>query len=60
MQKDQLKRIIKLLNLTQSDNDAEALSAIRKVNEMLITRNITWSELINYKEPKKTHGSTWN
>lgn len=39
--------IIKLLNLSQSDNDHEALSAIRKVNAILKHNKISWASLIS-------------
>lgn len=35
-------KIIALLNLTQSDNDHEALLAIRKANNFLKKKNLTW------------------
>lgn len=39
-------RIIKLLNLTTSDNDHEALSAIRSVNKLLKQNNQMWDDVI--------------
>lgn len=39
-------KIIKLLNLTTSDNDNEALSAIRTCNAMLKKANLRWEKLI--------------
>lgn len=40
-----LSKIIKLLALTQSSNDNEALSAIRKANALLKENNKTWESL---------------
>lgn len=39
-------RLAKLLALTGSDNDAEALAAIRKANEMVRGQNLTWAEVV--------------
>jgi hypothetical protein len=36
-------KIIKLLNLSSSDSDGEALSAIRAANRMLGEKNVRWS-----------------
>lgn len=43
---DNLK-ILKLLELTSSPNDSEALSAIRKANGYLKNNNIRWEQYIN-------------
>jgi hypothetical protein len=40
------ERLIKLLNLTGSENDAEALSAIRRSNVLLRRHRTTWAELL--------------
>lgn len=39
-------RLAKLLALTTSDNDAEALSAMRKANEVVKGQNMTWAEVV--------------
>ncbi len=41
-----LSQITKLLALTQSDNDHEALLAARKANAILKSNNTMWHELI--------------
>lgn len=40
------EKIVKLLMLTTSENDGEALSAIRKANLILKKTNRTWLELL--------------
>lgn len=40
-------KLVKLLNLTQSDNDNEALTAIRMANKLLKSQNKTWEDVIN-------------
>ncbi|SRR5216683_436322 len=40
------ERLIKLLNLTESEHDAEALSAIRRSNVLLRRHRTTWAELL--------------
>ena len=40
-------KLIKLLNLTRSENDGEALSAIRKVNMLMGKVDMTWETVIN-------------
>jgi hypothetical protein len=42
-------KIIKLLSLTQSDNDNEALSAIRMANKILRANEITWDAFMGHK-----------
>lgn len=39
-------RLIKLLNLTQSDNDNEALSALRKANALLKKAGKAWEDFL--------------
>jgi len=39
-------RLAKLLSLTQSDNDSEALSAMRMANGMLKKENMTWQQIL--------------
>jgi hypothetical protein len=39
-------RLAKLLSLSQSDNDAESLSAIRKANSMLKKEGLTWQQVL--------------
>lgn len=41
--------LIKLLSLTASDNDAEALSALRKATKILNDSGWTWERLIHGK-----------
>jgi len=53
--------LVKLLNLTDSDNDFEALIAIRKVNLLLKRHGKTWSDMYQPKpvgwETKDTYWS---
>ena len=39
-------QLIKLLNLTRSEYDAEALNAIRRANALLHKRRATWEDLL--------------
>lgn len=39
-------RLVKLLNMTGSSHDAEALVAVRRSNEMLRAAGMTWSDII--------------
>jgi len=41
------ERLIRLLRMTESDRDAEALIAIRKSNEMLRAKGATWADVID-------------
>lgn len=45
MEKEKKGKLIKLLGLTTSSNDHEALAAIRKVNSFLSEDNKTWEEV---------------
>jgi Protein of unknown function (DUF2786) len=44
-------RLAKLLNLTESDQDGEALAAIRKANELLRQHETSWSAALGIVEP---------
>jgi hypothetical protein len=48
------ERLIRLLRMTESDRDAEALIAIRKSNEMLRAHGASWSDIIDLPEPAET------
>lgn len=50
------QRIVKLLMMTTSDNDHEALVAMRKVNQLLKTNKISWQEVL---EPKPNRAYVW-
>ena len=41
---DKLK-LIKILSLTTSSNDSEALSAIRKANEFIVANKLNWNTI---------------
>ena len=45
------ERLIRLLRMTESDRDAEALIAIRKSNQMLRAHNKSWSDVIDLGAP---------
>ena len=44
------RAIVKLLALTQSDSDNEALAAIRKANFLLRSLNMQWHEIVDFYE----------
>ena len=44
-------RLAKLLSMTGSDHDAEALAAIRKANELLRLNKKSWSEVLSDPPP---------
>jgi hypothetical protein len=41
--------LIKLMNMTSSSNDGEALSAVRKANELLLANKWSWEKLVHSK-----------
>ena len=45
------ERLIRLLGMTESDQDAEALVAIRKSNEMLRAHGKSWSDVLGSAPP---------
>ena len=52
-------QLIKLLNLTRSEYDAEALNAIRRANALLRKRRATWEDLLAPpQEPAKARQQT--
>lgn len=48
------ERLIRLLRMTESDRDAEALIAIRKTNAMLRQNGMGWSDVIDLPPPAET------
>lgn len=57
-------RLIKLLNMTMSQHDGEALSAIRKSNELLLLNQTSWSDLFGGPSspgmrPGHDRGTAW-
>lgn len=47
------ERILKLLALTESDSDGEALNAIQMANKILRKANLSWREFFNAKDRKE-------
>jgi len=45
------ERLIRLLRMTESAQDAEALIAIRKSNELLRAHGMSWSDVIDLPPP---------
>jgi hypothetical protein len=46
-----VERLVKLLAMTTSSHDNEALTAIRKVNAMLSEHGLTWSDFVRLHTP---------
>lgn len=53
LQPDKLEKLIKLLNLTTSSEEHEALSSIRFANKLLQKNGLTWSKLLSGISGKK-------
>lgn len=49
-----MDKIAKLLNLTKSDNDNEALAAIRMANKLLGEKGLGWENFLKPKAIKST------
>lgn len=47
-------QFVKLMMMTSSSHDAEALTAIRKANAMLASANVNWEEFLGAVETAKT------
>ena len=45
------ERLIRLLRMTESDRDAEALIAIRKTKAMLRKNGMSWADVIDLPQP---------
>jgi hypothetical protein len=57
------ERLVRLLRMTESDRDAEALIAIRKSNEMLRANGVSWSDVIDLPpaaEPRDVRPTDWS
>jgi hypothetical protein len=52
------ERLIRLLRMTESDRDAEALIAIRKTNSMLKANGASWSDVIDLAAPAEPHAAS--
>jgi len=49
-----LTQLVKILNLTQSDSDGEALNALRMANSKLKAAGLTWQDILSPTyQPKK-------
>ena len=46
------QKLVKLLNLSDSSNDGEALNSIRFANSLLKKDKLTWSQLIQSVKPQ--------
>lgn len=49
------EKICKLLMLSTSDNDPEALSAIRMANKLMKNSGLTWLVFIDIEPPRSKH-----
>jgi hypothetical protein len=57
------ERLIRLLRMTESDRDAEALIAIRKSNAMLRAHGMSWSDVIDLParaESREARPTDWS
>jgi hypothetical protein len=52
------ERLIRLLRMTESDRDAEALIAIRKTNAMLKANGASWSDVIDLPTPAEPRAAS--
>jgi len=52
-------RLVKLLGMTGSDYDGEALAAIRKANDLLKAAGMTWGDIIAVEPEPATAPGTW-
>jgi hypothetical protein len=52
------ERLIRLLRMTESDRDAEALIAIRKTNAMLKANGASWSDVIDLPPPAERQAAS--
>ncbi|QPJ61397.1 MAG: DUF2786 domain-containing protein [Candidatus Nitronauta litoralis] len=52
MEESTKDRILKLLELTRSENDGEALNALRKANDIREKEGLQWAELFQLSAPK--------
>ncbi len=46
---EKFEKFIKIMKLTQSDQDGETLNAIRMANTILVEANVSWEELLRAK-----------
>ena len=46
------ERLVRLLRMTESDQDAEALIAIRKSNDLLRAHRTSWADVIDLPPPE--------
>ena len=63
MTKEEKEKLVKLLNLTTSDSDGEALNAIRAANRILKKYDLTFGDVIalpNAQEPAPYEPTPWN
>lgn len=57
-----IDKLIKLLNLTTSNHDGEALSAMRKANEIIKQHGVLWDSVIygpQMNQQKRHESTSW-
>ncbi len=52
MEESSKERILKLLELTRSEHDGEALNALRKANDIREKEGLQWADLFQQSAPK--------
>jgi hypothetical protein len=52
-------RLVKLLGMTSSDYDGEAIVAMRKANDLLKAAGMTWGDIIAVEPEPATAPGTW-
>ena len=52
------ERFVKLLGLTHSNNDGEALAALRKCNEVLKQHRLSWADVVAGRCARQSHRDT--
>jgi len=54
MERDR-ERLLKFLNMTTSEHDAEVMTSIRKANELLRLHKLTWAEFLRPPPEESAH-----
>ena len=57
-QRMERERFVKLLGMTSSSSDGEALVAIRKCNDMLMQHKLSWPDVVQLPQPSQRRSET--
>jgi hypothetical protein len=56
---DDTEKLVKILGMTQSDHDGEALAALRKAQAIMVRARVGWRDLVARQQVSRPTRPTW-